>query len=425
MGAAATEAYTGDAVGIAPTSEGVHLRSGFQKLAGTVTDQGLILISTVAPARDLRLTASAFGRGNSLNVLSLRGTVTSDDATARFIRPALTEEYSVSVDGVRQDFILDTRPAGDGELLVHLALQGAVATQGLEGTVLTMDGSGRELAYGRLLVTDAIGQQLMAVMDVVDEHEIVIRVHDASATYPIRIDPTFSDANWVSMNSGLPGANGLVQAIAIDSNGDLYIGGTFTFVGNVPANQIAKWDGTSWSALGVGVAWGVQPGTVSSLLANGTDIYVGGTFTTAGGITVNHIAKWDGANWSALGSGLNGQQALAMAWMGSELIVGGGFLSAGGVANTSRLAKWNGTTWSSLGVGTTDSNVQALLVDGTDLYVAGGFTTLVGFPANRIAKWDGSTWSSLGTGMNGQVLSLAKNGTDLYAGGGFTTAGGT
>ncbi|MCB9163613.1 MAG: hypothetical protein H6592_04115 [Flavobacteriales bacterium] len=112
------------------------------------------------------------------------------------------------------------------------------------------------------------------------------------------------------MSSGLPGANGLVQAIAIGSNGDLYIGGTFTFVRNVPADRSPNGINTSWSALGVGVAWGVQPGTVSSLLANGTDIYVGGTFTTAGSITVNHIAKWDGANWSALGSGLNGQQAL-------------------------------------------------------------------------------------------------------------------
>ena len=35
------------------------------------------------------------------------------------------------------------------------------------------------------------------------------------------------------------------------------------------------------------------------------NVYVGGVFTTAGGVPVNGIAKWDGSNWSALGSGFN------------------------------------------------------------------------------------------------------------------------
>jgi hypothetical protein len=35
----------------------------------------------------------------------------------------------------------------------------------------------------------------------------------------------------------------------------------------------------------------------------GTDIYVGGRFTTVGGITANHIAKWNGTTWSSLGTG--------------------------------------------------------------------------------------------------------------------------
>src|SRR6185295_6402196 len=59
-------------------------------------------------------------------------------------------------------------------------------------------------------------------------------------------NPTFSDANWISMG-GIPGANGAVRAAVVDGSGNLYIGGNFTIVGDVFANHIAKWNGSSWS----------------------------------------------------------------------------------------------------------------------------------------------------------------------------------
>ena len=65
---------------------------------------------------------------------------------------------------------------------------------------------------------------------------------------------TFSDADWVSLNPGMPGANGSVSAIAVDGSGNVYVGGSFTMIGTVPANHIAKWDGSAWSALGSGIS---------------------------------------------------------------------------------------------------------------------------------------------------------------------------
>ena len=35
-------------------------------------------------------------------------------------------------------------------------------------------------------------------------------------------------------------------------------------------------------------------------------LYAGGEFTTAGGNAANDIAQWNGSSWSALGSGMNG-----------------------------------------------------------------------------------------------------------------------
>ena len=44
---------------------------------------------------------------------------------------------------------------------------------------------------------------------------------------------------------------------------------------------------------------------------SGTNLYAGGEFTIAGGVTANYIAKWDGNAWSALGSGMNGSRLCA------------------------------------------------------------------------------------------------------------------
>ena len=43
---------------------------------------------------------------------------------------------------------------------------------------------------------------------------------------------------------GFPGANGGVSAAVVDDAGNLYIGGSFTLVGDVIAHELAKWDGT-------------------------------------------------------------------------------------------------------------------------------------------------------------------------------------
>jgi hypothetical protein len=139
--------------------------------------------------------------------------------------------------------------------------------------------SGRKIAYSRLRVTDATGKELPARIEVCpvgdeatslnssdlfgDELKspltsaptsgtLAVVVNDAEAVYPVRIDPTFSDANWVSMG-GFPGANGEVNAAVIDGSGNLYIGGVSQCVGNAIANGIAQWNGSSWSALGSGM----------------------------------------------------------------------------------------------------------------------------------------------------------------------------
>jgi hypothetical protein len=74
---------------------------------------------------------------------------------------------------------------------------------------------------------------------------------------------------------------------------------------------------------------------VYALAVSGSDLYAGGRFETAGGVSAANIAKWDGSSWSALGSGIGGGDPIgpvvhALAVSGSNLYAGGFFATAGG-----------------------------------------------------------------------------------------------
>jgi len=165
---------------------------------------------------------------------------------------------------------------------------------------------------------------------------------------------------------------------------------------------------------------------VLALAASGSDLYAGGLFEQAGGSPATNIAKWEGSGWSALGSGFDGY-VFALAVSGSDVYAGGRFLTAGGIVANS-IAKWNGSSWSAMGSGM-DGDVRTLVVCGGNLYAGGYFTTAGGTVANCIAKWDGSSWSALGSGVAPHTPysgldALAVSGSDLYAAGSFMTAGG-
>src|ERR1035437_6321837 len=223
IGARATANYQGDALGVTVTADGARLPCGFQKLEGQATTEGLWLESTKPGAAGrLRLTATALGRAglSTLNpqpstFLPATGKVTAGDKLVRFTRPGLTEEYSVSVDGVRQDFLIESPPLNPqrstlnqsaGDLRVELALSGARAEAAAGGARLKLEGSGRTLAYSRLRVEDATGRELTARLEVLASDRLAVSVADANAAYPVRIDPTFSDADWVSLGSGVNNA---------------------------------------------------------------------------------------------------------------------------------------------------------------------------------------------------------------------------
>ena len=247
-------------------------------------------------------------------------------------------------------------------------------------------------------------------------------------------------------NVGNPGLGDASTAMVVFDDGSgpaLYAGGYFGSAGGAAANNIAKWDGSVWSPLGSGVNNNSNNASVAALTVfddgTGPALYAGGSFTTAGGVSASHIAKWDGSSWTPLGSGVNGDVFALTVFddgTGPALYAGGFFTHAGG-APANYIAKWDGSTWTPLGSGVTNTVIALTVFDdgsGPALYAGGTFMTAGGVSANSIAKWDGSTWSPLGSGMSGflgmsgtvRALTVFDDGSGpaLYACGGFIFAGG-
>ncbi|HJW29990.1 MAG TPA: hypothetical protein VJ508_12200, partial [Saprospiraceae bacterium] len=251
---------------------------------------------------------------------------------------------------------------------------------------------------------------------------------DTAGTVPAKNVARWDGTTWFSLGSGIPSA----APTAITADGaNVYFGGPFINAGGVSANYIAMWNGSVWSALGSGLSGGWYGTTsVNVIAASGGNVYVGGVFSTAGGVIAKNIARWDGSNWFALGpdtirASYGGYSLVsAIAISESDLYIGGVFDSIGTVSTTN-IAKWDGSTWSALGTGA-NSTVRAIAVKGTDVYAGGDFNNIGGVSANQVARWDGANWYAMGTGLNyfGNVYALASSGSDVFLGGDFTKVGG-
>ena len=267
---------------------------------------------------------------------------------------------------------------------------------------------------------------------------------DERANQVARFDTTTQ--TWASLGSGAD--NGIagtifasVHALAV-SGGTVYVGGDFTQAGTTTANRVARFDTTTqtWASLGSDPANGVNGG-VRALAVSGSALYVGGSFTQAGGAPANGVARFDTTTqtWASLGSdaanGVNGVGWVdALAVSGDTVYVGGLFTQAGG-APANYVARFDITTqtWASLGNDAADGvndSVRAIAVFGSTVYVGGNFTQAGGAPANYVAQFDTTTqtWASLGSGaangVQGGVSDLAVSGGTVYVGGNFTQAGG-
>ena len=234
--------------------------------------------------------------------------------------------------------------------------------------------------------------------------------------------PNYIDDDWESLSPNW--TNGIITSVVIDGSGAVYCGGTFTSINGVSANRVARWNGTNWQAMGSGFNGAIEKMCISP----GGDIYAVGSFTYSGSNQRLRIAKWNGSSWQAMGGGFNDVVYTAIVTSNGTVFVGGKF-SQSGSTSINRIAYWDGSQWREpyLGVsGGSSPYVLSLTSDPNGNVYAGGQFQYAGVvSAANIARWDGTNWHALGSGINGPVHSLAVDETGkLYAGGSFTQAGG-
>ena len=161
-----------------------------------------------------------------------------------------------------------------------------------------------------------------------------------------------------------------VYALIADGD-DLYAGGRFDIAGTTGLANIAHLNGDHWESLGNGVyeSYAMLP-MVLSLAATPNGIYAGGTFGKAGGRETGFIARWDRARseWGQLGSGVGlcegfecNPAVTTILPDGSDLYVGGNFLVAGGKPSL-LIARWTEPGPSGVGSDNRRTAASSLLI---------------------------------------------------------------
>ena len=242
-----------------------------------------------------------------------------------------------------------------------------------------------------------------------------------------------------SFNPGT-GANSVVEALALQSNGEALIAGNFTLVNGVQRNFVARLDTNG--SLDTGFNTGGSYDAVVNCVVRQPDgrLLIGGNFIDVSRTTRNRVARLhaDGSLDSNFdpGSGVGPTTAsvYAMALQSSgQVVLGGLFSTVGGVSHTA-IARLNtdGGLDSGFNPILTGASVSALAVQPDDKVVIGGnFTKVNGTSRADIARLnaDGNLdtgFNQGGSGANGIVRSIVvqTNGKVIVVGD-FTTYNGT
>jgi uncharacterized delta-60 repeat protein len=195
-----------------------------------------------------------------------------------------------------------------------------------------------------------------------------------------------------------PNANGEVDAIVVQADGKILAGGFFTSIGGQPRNNIARLDATT------GLADSFNPNAnneVKSIVVQADGrILVGGYFFGAnsiGGQTRNRVARLDPTTGLADSFNPNANNVVPSIAVQADgkILVGGDFHGANSIGGQTRnyIARLDATTGLADSFDpNADSGVDSIAVQADGKILAGGsFSNIGGQPRNAIARLDPAT----------------------------------
>jgi hypothetical protein len=237
-----------------------------------------------------------------------------------------------------------------------------------------------------------------------------------------------------SVDSWNPGADGAIDVLLV-SGSTMYVGGPFTSFGGLSRNMAAAFDlntgaVTSWNP---NVTGGFSP-FVDALATDGTTVYVGGSFSSIGGQPRASLGAVDASTgavsgWNPSPSKNSSPPPVYI----RGLTVSGSLVYAVGNFNSVSFVSHNGVAAIDKGTGVATSwnpqldpnvvDVYTALAIGSTVYLGGGF---VGQGRQGLGAFDATTAivTSWNPAHDGSVEAMLQNGSNLYVAGGFSTMGG-
>ncbi len=225
---------------------------------------------------------------------------------------------------------------------------------------------------------------------------------------------------WTAVGGGFRPGNGSATAAAVMPNGDVIVAGEFNQIGGVPgggplvnASSIARWDGTQWNALGSGIQANQGFGAFDMAVTPTGELVVVGAQLGAGGVASRYVTKWTGTQWVAMNNGLNIDTSLSLAR--TVAVNANGEVFMGGLlAGMGNIVRWDGTQWLSMGAGLQDT--FQIIIDPADqrpIAITNGITGVPQAQQSRVAKWNGSAWQSLGTPLGNAADATVTGGSRI------------
>lgn len=193
------------------------------------------------------------------------------EATGGYLRygtDTYAVEYNSDDNGLRQNFIVKNMPGDNQPLEVRLAVSGSLKPAIKNKTFLQLIDRQTNrvyLRYDDLKVWDANNKMLAASMELSGDNELIIKVDDAGAAYPVTIDPLTHAAEWTASADGvLPG---LLNSLALQV--DAILGYSVAGVGDV--------NGDGYDDVAIGA-----PGTIDIIAGPSTVAGAGAVFVYFG-----------------------------------------------------------------------------------------------------------------------------------------------
>ena len=318
-------------------------------------------------AHDMTLAVVAVGRDGAMRPTA-SSTPEVHGAEVRTARGAGIREWWRSLpSGLEHGVTIEERSPGEGDLWVEVAVDGDLSARSIsDDAVELLDAAGARVAtYAHLIVLDAAGTRVPARMTM-DGARIALVIEDASARYPLVIDPfvTAEEAMLLAPDGAADDLFGYAVAITPDGTRALVgVGGDDTAGGaDAGSARVFRRTGSTWVQEATllapdGAARDALGGSVA-LTSDGSRALVGASLDdTAGGVDAGSARVFlrTGTAWAQEATlrapdgeaGDHFGSSVALTSDGSRALVGAQYdtTAGGGAAGSARVFLRTGTAW--------------------------------------------------------------------------------